>query len=111
MIWGYFDPRKRPLKLMLGPWTSGSKEILIELTNELLYFKHLAQTVAKLWTLKVGGQRKVETFWVRGYFFVRSYSESLLSERPGFESRLAQTLRHCNFAAPWPTKTKSTALE
>ena len=89
---------------MLGPWASGSKEILIELSNKLLYFKHLAQTAAKVRTLKVGGQKKVETFWVRGYFFVRSYSESLLSERPGFDSRLAQTLRPCNFADPWPTK-------
>ena len=23
--------------------------------------------VAKLWTLKVGGQKKSQTFWVRGY--------------------------------------------
>ena len=85
---------------MLGPWTSGSKEILIELTNELLYFKHLAQTVAKLWTLKVGCQKKVETFWVRGYFFASLHSKLLLFEQPGFDPRPAQTLGTHISAAP-----------
>ena len=52
---------------MLGPWASGSKEILIGFSNEFLCLKHLAQGAAKLWTLKVCGQEKDETFWVRGY--------------------------------------------
>ena len=43
--------------LMLGPVASGSKEIWIELSNELLYLKSLAQPVEKLWTGKVGGQK------------------------------------------------------
>ena len=52
---------------MLGPWASGSKEILIGFSNDFLCLKHLAQGAAKLWTLKVCGQKKDETFWVRGY--------------------------------------------
>ena len=49
---------------MLSPWASGSKEILNGFSSELLSFKHLAQAATKLWTLKVGGQKNVETFWV-----------------------------------------------
>ena len=52
---------------MLDPWASGSEEILIGFSNELLCLKRLAQGAAKLWTLKVCDQKKVETFWVRGY--------------------------------------------
>ena len=67
VIRGYFDPELRPLKVMLGPLASGSKEVLIGFANEFLCLKHPAQGFAKLWTLKVCGQKKVKTFWVRGY--------------------------------------------
>ena len=38
-------------------------------------------------------------------------SESLLSERPGFESRPAQTLKAYIFEAPWPTGPKTNFFE
>ena len=52
---------------MLDPWASGSEEILIGFSNELLCLKRLAQGAAKVWTLKVCGPKKVETFCVGGY--------------------------------------------
>ena len=39
------------------------------------------------------------------------YSESLLSARPGFESRTLQTLRLCSFAAPCSTRSYTTSFE
>ena len=36
VIMGYFDPIKRPLKLMPRPWASGSRQILIRLSNDPL---------------------------------------------------------------------------
>ena len=53
---------------MLGPWASGSKEILNGFSNELLFFKHLAQAATKLWTLKVGGQKKLRHFGFEATF-------------------------------------------
>ena len=84
---------------MLGPWASGSKEILNGFSNELLSFKHLAQAATKLWTLKVGGQKKLRHFGFEATPFATVISESLLFGRPGFESWLAQTLRACSFGA------------
>ena len=37
VIRGYFDPKKRPLKLMPRSWASGSRQILIGLSNDLLW--------------------------------------------------------------------------
>ena len=53
--------------------------------------------VPKLQAVKVGNQKKIKTFWVRGYVSRLFLSKSLLSEQPGFDSRPAQTLRACNF--------------
>ena len=39
------------------------------------------------------------------------YTELLLFERPGFDSRSAQTLKACNFEALWSGKTYSTSFE
>ena len=50
-------------------------------------------------------------FGFEATFFASLFSESLLSERPGFESRLAQTLRAYSFAAPWPAGLKIDFLE
>ena len=36
MIRGYFNLLKVALKVMLPPWASGSKQILIELSNDLI---------------------------------------------------------------------------
>ena len=58
VIWGYFDIIKVTLKVMPRLCASGSKQILIGLSNELLYLNPLGQTVAKLQALKVGGQKK-----------------------------------------------------
>ena len=49
---------KVALKVMPRPWASGSKQILIEFFNELILLKHLAQSAAKLWAVKVGNQKK-----------------------------------------------------
>ena len=57
VIWGYFDLIKVGLKVMPRPCDSGSKQILIGLSNGLLYLNLLAQTVAKLQAHKVGGQK------------------------------------------------------
>ena len=50
---GCFDLLKVTLKVLLRPWGSGSKQILIGFSNEILYGKSLAQTVPKLWAGKV----------------------------------------------------------
>ena len=42
---------------MLRPCALGSKQILIELLNELLLLKPLAQTIAKLSAVKVGSPK------------------------------------------------------
>ena len=68
------------------------------LSKEILY-DHLGQVALKLETVKVRGKKKVETFWVRGYFSESCYTESLLFGRPGFESRTMQTLRLYSFTA------------
>ena len=82
---------------MLGPWASGFKEILIGFSNEFLCLKNLAQGAAKLWTLKVCGQKKLRHFGFEATPFATLYSELLLSGRPGFKSRSLQTLRASNF--------------
>ena len=43
--------------------------------------------------------------------FATLYIESLLSGRPGFDSRSAQTLMACSFAALWCGRTNSTSFE
>ena len=43
--------------------------------------------------------------------FSRVYSASLLFGQSGFESRTAQTLRACNFAALWSARAFSISFE
>ena len=50
-------------------------------------------------------------FWFEATFFMSLYGESLLFERPGFESRTCQTLRAYIFAAFLPTWPKITFFE
>ena len=47
-------------------------------------------------------------FGFESMFIARLHSESLLSERPGFDSRPAQTLRVYNFAQLWSIGSKIT---
>ena len=84
---------------MLSPWASGSKEVLIGFSNVYLCLKDLAQAAAKLWTLKVGGQKYSRRRSYNLHFEHVSYSDLLLIGRPAFESRLLQTLRASNFKA------------
>ena len=66
---------------------------------------------AKLQAIKVGGQKKSETFWVRGYVFSILYSELLLFGRPGFDPRTLQTLRLCSFVALWSIRSYTTSFK
>ena len=50
-------------------------------------------------------------FGFEATFSVSLHSESLLSGQPGFDSRPAQTLRACSFAALWSERTYSTSFE
>ena len=84
---------------------------MIGLSNDYLYLKLVAQVAAKLWAVKVGGKKIFRPFGFEATFFASLYSESLLSERFGFESRQAQTLRADSFAAPWPTGLKIVFIE
>ena len=51
-----------PLELLLN------YSDLLDLSNEVLHVL-VSQGAAKLRTVKVGGQKKKLTFWVRDYFF------------------------------------------
>ena len=50
-------------------------------------------------------------FGFEATFFASLFSESLLSERPGFDPRPAQTLRAYNFALFWPIRPKITLID
>ena len=82
----------------------------LDLSNEVLYV-HLDQMTANLQACKVCNQKNVETFWVRGYVFRKIAIVNLVFGQPGFDSRTAQTLKACNFAALWSGKTYSTSFE
>ena len=77
----------------------GRQEYVSALSKEVLYVV-LDPRAAKLQAVKVGFEKKYETFWVRGYIFASLYSESLLFGRPRFDPRTLQTLKAYNFAAP-----------
>jgi len=83
---------------------------LIGLSNGLKV-KLLAQTVKKLWAFKVGGQKNPRPFGFEATFLATLCSESLLSERPGFDPRPAQSLGAYTFAAFWPTWLKMSFFE
>ena len=51
-------------------------------------------------------KKKLGQFGFEATFFATLCSKSLLSERPGFESRPAQTLKAYNLAAPCPAGMK-----
>ena len=53
------------------------KRYVSGLSKEILY-DHLGQVALKLETVKVRSKKKVETSWVRGYFFVIYHTESAL---------------------------------
>ena len=82
----------------------------LDLLNEVLNIV-LNPRATKLWAIKVGFEKKYETFWIRGYIFESLYSESLLFGRPGFDPRTLQTLRAYNFAAPWSTRLQTSYFE
>ena len=66
---------------------------------------------SKIWTVKVGGQKKTLDLLGSRLRFLLLCSESLLFRRSGFDSRSAQTLMACNFAALWSRKTNSISFE
>ena len=51
-------------------------------------------------------KKKLRHFGFEATFFMTLHGKSLLFERPGCDSRLAQTLRAYIFAAPWPKEPK-----
>ena len=51
---------------------------------------------------KLAIKKNSRPFGFDAMFFASLHSKWLLSERPGFDPRLVQTLRAYNFAAPWP---------
>ena len=62
-------------------------------------------------TLKFAVKKKLRHFGFEATFFVSLHSESLLSERPGFDSRPAQTLKACNFVDFGPSRPKTNFFE
>ena len=60
---------------------------------------------------KLAVKKNMRHFGFEATFSASSYSKSLLSERPGFDSRRAQTLKTCNFVTVWSGKTYSTSFE
>ena len=62
-------------------------------------------------TLKFAVKKKLRHFGFEATFFATLCSKSLLSERPGFESRPAQTLKAYIFEAFWPTGPKTSFFE
>ena len=64
------------------------------------------------WTLsKFAVKKKLRHFGFEATPFATFISESLLFGRPGFESRLAQTLKACSFAALWSTRVQGISFE
>ena len=51
---------------------------------------------------KLAVKKNMRHFGFEATFSASSYSKSLLSERPGFDSRRAQTLKACIFEVLWP---------
>ena len=96
---------------MLDFWASGSIQILVGSINEILSIVQFGQGASKLQGRKVGSQKKLRHFGFKAMFFASLFSESLLSERSGFDPRRGQTLKACNFAALWSGKTYSTSFE
>ena len=68
----------------------------MDLSDEILNVSHCL-LVAKLWTVKVGGQKKIQTFWVRGYILCSGERENT-RENPSAQS--AGTLSIHSSAAP-----------
>ena len=55
MIRGYFDLRKIALKVMLGLWASGSKQIFVGSIYEILSIVQFGQGASKLQGREIGG--------------------------------------------------------
>ena len=73
MIRGYFDLRKIALKVMLGLWASGSKQVLVGSINEILSIVQFGQGASKLQGRKAGGQKKkLRHFGFEATFFAIS---------------------------------------
>ena len=64
---------------------------MIGFSNDLLYINLLAQTTAKLWALKVGRLKKIQTFWVRGYVLCISAWENTHKNQKGQSGRTLVT--------------------
>ena len=56
-------------------------------------------------------KKKLGQFGFKATFFATLCSKSLLSERPGFDSRPVQTLKAYIFEASWPTGPKTNFFE
>ena len=60
---------------------------------------------------KLAVKKNMRHFGFEATFSASSYSKSLLSERPGFDSRPVQTLKAYIFEASWPTGQKTIFFE
>ena len=60
---------------------------------------------------KLAIKKKLRQFGFEATFFATLCSKLLLSERPGFESRPAQTLKAYIFEAFWPRGPKTISFE
>ena len=76
------------------------------------YYKSLnVLLLQRYWPSKLVVKKYSRPFGFEAMFFASLHSESLLSERPGFESRPGQTLRANNFAALGPAGSKTNFFE
>ena len=106
VIWGYFDLIKVTLKVMPCLWASGSKQILIGLSNENLKFKLLAQLVAKLWAIKVGGPNKLLVLLGSRLRFSRFHYCKLGLRAIRVRFPVAAQFEGLQFWSPWAYKHK-----
>ena len=61
--------------------------------------------------VKFANKKMLRHFGFEATFFATLFSESLLSERPGFDSRPAQSLRGYIFATLWPKGPKISSFK
>ena len=109
-VWLYFDPLKLHLKAMPHPSFSGSKQIWIgSFRWGTKYF--LMSIGCKDMDCQSWWSKNILDLLVSRLHFCKLYSESLLSGRPGFESRTLQTLRLCSFVALWSIRSYTTSFE
>ena len=89
-----------PETIFLSKDTKFGKNVTIE------PYVVLGPKAAKLQAVKIGLEKNMRHLGFEATFFASLFSESLLSEQPGFDSHPAQTLKACNFEGLGPTGPK-----